>query len=189
MYSYTTATVASPLCKSNYISAHAHVLSQDDRDMANIAALLLLYFAVYGNARNISLVLVDDAISEVGPSVPDAHRATRTALFSLIHLQGAVCLDGSAPGYYIGRGSGSGADKWILHQGGGGWCDTAADCLERSRGVFGSSSYWNSSVDIVGGIFSDDEAVNGEFYNWNVVYLGYCDGGSFAGYLYVRVCV
>jgi hypothetical protein len=128
--------------------------------MANIAALLLLYFAVYGNARNISLVLVDDAISE-----------------------GAVCLDGSAPGYYIGRGSGSGADKWILHQGGGGWCDTAADCLERSRGVFGSSSYWNSSVDIVGGIFSDDEAVNGEFYNWNVVYLGYCDGGSFAGYL------
>ena len=153
--------------------------------MANIAALvLLLYFAVYGNARNLSLVLVDDAISEVGPSVPDAH----CTLFMLIHLQGAVCLDGSAPGYYIGRGSGSGTDKWILHQEGGAWCNTTADCLERSRGVLGSSSYWNSSVDI-GGIFSDDEAVNGEFYNWNVVYLGYCDGGSFAGYLYVRVCV
>ena len=24
--------------------------------------------------------------------------------------------------------------------------------------------------------------VNGEFYNWNVVYLGYCDGGSFSGF-------
>ena len=32
---------------------------------------------------------------------------------------GAVCLDGTAPGYYIERGSGTGADKWmpvtILH--------------------------------------------------------------------------
>ena len=93
-----------------------------------------------------------------------------------------MCLDGSAPGYYLGKGSGSGANKWILHLGGGGWCGTENECLERSKTALGSSSYLNNSVDI-GGIFSDEEAVNGEFYNWNVVYLGYCDGGSFAGFL------
>ena len=92
-----------------------------------------------------------------------------------------MCLDGSSPGYYIGKGSGSGASKWILHQEGGGWCDTLDDCLNRSRTYLGSSHYWNSSI-LLGGIFSDDQTVNGEFYNWNVVLLGYCDGGSFAGY-------
>ena len=92
-----------------------------------------------------------------------------------------MCLDGSPPGYYIARGSGSGANKWIIHQGGGGWCYSDQDCLERSKTWFGSSVPWNKSVEI-GGIFSDDEKVNGQFFNWNVAYLMYCDGGSFSGY-------
>ena len=98
-------------------------------------------------------------------------------------MQGAVCLDGSSPGYYIGRGSasGSGADKWIVHQGGGGWCESPDSCLERTRTLFGTSALWPAFFNF-GGIFSDEESVNGEFYNWNVVYLGYCDGGSFSGY-------
>ena len=97
-------------------------------------------------------------------------------------MQGAVCLDGSAPGYYIGKGIGSGANKWILHQEGGGWCNTTEDCLSRSKTRLGSSKDW-SPIILLGGIFSDNETVNGEFYNWNVVFLGYCDGGSFSGYL------
>ena len=92
-----------------------------------------------------------------------------------------MCLDGSAPGYYIGKGSGSGADKWIVHQGGGGWCYSELQCLGRSESVLGTSSLWPKSQE-VGGIFSDNETVNGEFYNWNVVYLMYCDGASFSGY-------
>ena len=92
-----------------------------------------------------------------------------------------MCLDGSPPGYYIARGSGSGVNKWILHQEGGGWCFTTGDCLNRSKTALGSSTYWNSTIQL-GGIFSDEESVNGQFYNWNVVYLGYCDGGSFSGY-------
>ena len=97
-------------------------------------------------------------------------------------MQGAVCLDGSAPGYYIGKGSGSGANKWILHQEGGGWCNTTSNCLARSKTWLGSSLNWPSVISL-GGIFSDNQTVNGEFYNWNVVFLGYCDGGSFSGYL------
>ena len=92
-----------------------------------------------------------------------------------------MCLDGSPPGYYVGRGSGSGTDKWILHQEGGGWCNTTENCLERSKTKLGSSTHWSSAIHL-GGIFSDNETVNGEFYNWNVVYMGYCDGCSFSGY-------
>lgn len=91
-------------------------------------------------------------------------------------------MDGSPPGYLIGAGSGDGANKWIVHQEGGDWCTTPEDCLERSKTFLGTSTVWETSVEL-GGIFSDDETVNGEFYNWNVVYLGYCDGSSFSGYL------
>ena len=96
-------------------------------------------------------------------------------------MEGAVCLDGSPPGYHIGAGSGSGARKWIIHQTGGNWCPTLETCLEFTGTESGSSRFWNSSID-VDGIFSDSETVNRDFYNWNVVYLGYCDGGSFSGY-------
>lgn len=95
-----------------------------------------------------------------------------------------MCLDGSFPGYFIGKGSGSGVNKWILHQEGGGWCHSIENCLNRSKTALGSSKYWNSTIEL-GGIFSDQETVNGQFYNWNVIYLGYCDGGSFAGYRFV----
>ena len=95
-----------------------------------------------------------------------------------------MCLDGSAPGYFIGKGSGSSANKWILHQEGGGWCYDTADCYNRSKTDLGSSNYWKDTITL-GGIFSDKESVNGQFYNWNVVFMGYCDGGSFAGYRFV----
>ncbi|KAA8518900.1 hypothetical protein F0562_016326 [Nyssa sinensis] len=39
-------------------------------------------------------------------------------------IKGAFCLDGSAPGYHLQRGFGSGADSWVLHIEGGGWCNT-----------------------------------------------------------------
>ena len=93
-----------------------------------------------------------------------------------------MCLDGSPPGYFIGKGSGSGASKWIIHQGGGGWCASNDECLQRSRTELGSSKLWPASFPL-GGIFSDNKTVNGEFYNWNVVYLGYCDGSSFSSFL------
>ena len=140
--------------------------------------LMCLTLAAVSSARNVSLVLVKDAVKEVG--LPTRTHACGCDII-IIRLQGAVCLDGSAPGYYIGKGSGSGANKWILHQGGGGWCNTSHTCLARSKTPLGTSTLWNGTVDI-GGIFSDNGTVNGEFHNWNVIYLMYCDGGSFSGY-------
>ena len=68
-----------------------------------------------------------------------------------------------------------------MHQIGGDWCYTEEDCLNRSKTELGSSKYWPTVVPL-GGLFSDNETVSGEFYNWNVVALLYCDGGSFSGF-------
>ena len=95
-----------------------------------------------------------------------------------------MCLDGSPPGYYIREGTGSGADKWILHQEGGGWCFTTEDCYNRSKTDLGSSKGWPPSVSTSGiGFLSDDKDVNPDFYSWTAVYMKYCDGASFAGYV------
>lgn len=103
--------------------------------------------------------------------------------------RGAVCLDGTASGYYLQEGTGGGQNKWMMHFQGGAWCTSLADCVKRSQGPLGSSkSYASDKEDILDsfdggahGLFSDDSLVNPDFYNWNKVYVRYCDGGSRAG--------
>ena len=91
-----------------------------------------------------------------------------------------MCLDGSVPGYYWRPGQGS--TKWILHLMGGGWCADGNACLGRSTSRLGSTSskFYPETMDF-DGFLSDDPQVNPDFHDWNVVYLIYCDGGSFAG--------
>ena len=91
-----------------------------------------------------------------------------------------MCLDGSPPGYFIRQGSGDGAKKWIVHLEGGGWCVSEEDCYNRSKTYLGSSTMWPPSI-AIGGFLSDNVTVNPKFADWNVVYVMYCDGGSFAG--------
>eukprot|EP01051_Picozoa_sp_SAG22_P021692 SAG22_NODE_4894_length_1138_cov_1.831569_1_plen_280_part_10 len=50
-------------------------------------------------------------------------------------LQLAKCLDGSAPMYFIKRGTGSGAKKWYVHHEGGGWCYGDEGCGLRGKGA------------------------------------------------------
>eukprot|EP00930_Biecheleria_cincta_P023856 TRINITY_DN17153_c0_g1_i2.p1 TRINITY_DN17153_c0_g1~~TRINITY_DN17153_c0_g1_i2.p1 ORF type:complete len:399 (-),score=37.83 TRINITY_DN17153_c0_g1_i2:326-1522(-) len=103
--------------------------------------------------------------------------------------RGAVCLDGSASGYYLQDGTGSGKNKWLVHFQGGGWCTSLEDCVERSRGELGSSKSYASDKEFVldrfdggaHGLFSNDSTVNPDFHNWNKVFARYCDGGSRAG--------
>ncbi|KAH3757913.1 Pectinacetylesterase family protein [Pelomyxa schiedti] len=97
-------------------------------------------------------------------------------------VTGAVCLDGTSAGYYIRLAtSQSAVNKWQIYFQGGGWCYEEADCASRSTTTLGSSSAWESSV-WVGGHMSDDPNINPDFYDWNFVFLPYCDGASFAGY-------
>ncbi|KAL1189416.1 Pectin acetylesterase 2 [Cardamine amara subsp. amara] len=94
--------------------------------------------------------------------------------------KGAVCLDGSLPGYHLHRGFGSGANNWLVQLEVCGWCDTIRNCVYRKTTRRGSSSYMEKEIPFIG-ILSDNAAENLDFYNWNRVKVWYCDGGSFSG--------
>ncbi|KAL8486783.1 hypothetical protein ACS0TY_023464 [Phlomoides rotata] len=90
--------------------------------------------------------------------------------------RGAVCLDGKPPSYSFYKGSGSGHNNWIVYLEGGGWCISKEDCVTRSLKYLGTTY---RGVQNVSGIFDDDINLNPDFYNWNKVYVHYCDGSSF----------
>ncbi|CAN0885125.1 Pectin acetylesterase 6 [Linum grandiflorum] len=94
--------------------------------------------------------------------------------------KGAVCLDGSLPGYHFHRGSGIGANKWLIQLEGGGWCNSIRTCLYRRNSRHGSSKYMEKYIPFTG-ILSDKPELNPDFYNWNRIKLRYCDGASFTG--------
>ncbi|KAI4331000.1 hypothetical protein MLD38_029233 [Melastoma candidum] len=94
--------------------------------------------------------------------------------------KGAVCLDGTLPGYHLHRGSGSGANSWLVHLEGGGWCHTVDSCVFRKTTRRGSSNFMEKELPFTG-ILSDKPEENPDFFNWNRVKLRYCDGASFSG--------
>ncbi|RZC75778.1 hypothetical protein C5167_000111 [Papaver somniferum] len=95
---------------------------------------------------------------------------------------GAVCLDGSKPGYYFSKGFGSGSNNWLIHIEGGGWCDSIESCYNRTLSPygFGSSKFMGEEI-AFSGILSSNKSQNPDFYNWNRVKVHYCDGASFSG--------
>ncbi|KAL0797564.1 hypothetical protein Bca101_052738 [Brassica carinata] len=93
---------------------------------------------------------------------------------------GAVCLDGSVPGYHLYRGYGSGANNWIIQLQGGAWCDSIEDCQNRKSSSYGSSTLMEKQLNFTG-LLSNKAAENPDFYNWNKVKVRYCDGASFSG--------
>ncbi|KAL7123166.1 hypothetical protein ACP275_01G088200 [Erythranthe tilingii] len=91
--------------------------------------------------------------------------------------KGAVCLDGSPPAYALDEGIGDGANSWVLFIEGGGWCSSKADCFNRSKIPIGSTLL--KSRPFFSGIMDNNQTFNPDFYNWNRVFVMYCDGGSF----------
>ncbi|KAL6228162.1 PREDICTED: pectin acetylesterase 3 isoform X2 [Fragaria vesca subsp. vesca] len=94
--------------------------------------------------------------------------------------KGAVCLDGTPPGYHLDRGSGSGANSWLIQLEGGGWCNTIRNCVYRKTTRRGSSKFMEKQLPFTG-ILSNKPEENPDFFNWNRVKLRYCDGASFTG--------
>lgn len=123
------------------------------------------------------------ALQVIFPLVLFSVVAGKPAELVLLHggpSMGAACLDGSAPGYYYRAGTGEGMSKWIVHLEGGGWCYNEDECAQRSRTPLGSSKSWAPTFEPQG-FLSDNASANADFYDWNVVFVKYCDGASFAG--------
>ncbi|KAL5227782.1 hypothetical protein ABZP36_016047 [Zizania latifolia] len=121
--------------------------------------------------------------TSTSPSPSYGQRLPTLVDLTLVHGtedKGAVCLDGTPPGYHWLPGFGDGSDKWLIHLEGGSWCRNLTWCAQRKKTSLGSSAYMERRVDFVG-ILSDDESQNPDFYNWNKVKIRYCDGASFSG--------
>ncbi|CAF2113547.1 unnamed protein product [Brassica napus] len=102
---------------------------------------------------------------------------------TLIHgadSKGAVCLDGTLPGYHLDRGFGSSANSWLIHLEGGGWCNNRSSCVFRKTTRRGSSKFMEKALNFTG-ILSNKPQENPDFFNWNRIKLRYCDGASFSG--------
>lgn len=117
-------------------------------------------------------------------AVSSAHGAN-SPMIPLTQIQGAaskgaVCLDGTLPGYHLDRGFGSGSNNWLIQLEGGGWCNTIRSCVFRKTTRRGSLKFMEKQL-MFTGILSNKAEENPDFYNWNRVKLRYCDGASFAG--------
>ncbi|GKV29997.1 hypothetical protein SLEP1_g38867 [Rubroshorea leprosula] len=142
------------------------------RDWAIVAVCVaLLLFAL-------TFVFDDGAISTDLTSADDLVPLT---LLRNAKSTGAFCLDGSLPAYHFQKGFGSGADNWLLHIEGGGWCNTIEKCSYRKTTALGSSDHMERFVKFAG-ILSRDPSQNPDFFNWNKVKIRYCDGASLAGH-------
>ncbi|KAM7525581.1 hypothetical protein LguiA_015483 [Lonicera macranthoides] len=104
------------------------------------------------------------------------------ASLTILHsakAKGAVCLDGSAPAFQLDKGFGDGANNWLVHLEGGGWCDSMEDCKARVITCHGSSKRMSKYK--LTGILSHNRTYNPNFYNWNRILVHYCDGSSYTG--------
>ena len=70
-------------------------------------------------------------------------------------------------------------NKWIVFFSGGAWCFDEQSCYQRSHTVYGSTRF--NTIVTEGGLYSSDPQINPSFYNWNMVFVIYCDGSSFTG--------
>ena len=111
----------------------------------------------------------------------------------------AKCLDGSRPVYWHrkARTGGTGENRWLIHLKGGGWCTTDEECAGWVSNAFQSGSgkqasdsdgqivfegHWLPANTSAGeGIMSIDPDINPLFFDWNIVYVWYCDGSSYTG--------
>lgn len=95
----------------------------------------------------------------------------------------ARCIDGTNPAFFLRRGKGDGANKWLVYFEGGGWCFSLDLCEIRAKTVLGSSKYYPTCLarNDLKDFLSDSPKTNPLFHNWNIVQVKYCDGSSYAG--------
>lgn len=102
----------------------------------------------------------------------------------------AKCYDGTPASYYLRKGVESGANRWIIHLQGGGFCggipndnnQKADSCLIKDDYLL-SSSYNQITLSEASmpNILSNNEYMNPGFYSWNHVYVNYCSQDFWTG--------
>lgn len=113
----------------------------------------------------------------------------------------AVCNDGSPAVFYFRPGTGSGANRWVIHLEEGGFCGLIPvyfgtsyfgsfnNCPDRqatmpyyvSSTLSGTEAYYPVAYNYNDGILSRDANKNPDFYTWNHVEVRYCSSDLWSG--------
>ena len=88
--------------------------------------------------------------------------------------------DGTLSGYYLQRGSGTNASKWIVYLDGGGECADETSCKAHLHDALGSSNYFDASKTLPY-ILSDSAAANPDFSSWSHLFIPYCTQDLWSG--------
>ncbi|XP_044502351.1 pectin acetylesterase 3-like [Mangifera indica] len=147
-----------------------------------VCSFLFLWLVL---SQSEDLEVIESALSDLHSDAVASNSTSNPVMvpLTLIHgadSKGAVCLDGTLPGYHFHPGSGSGAKRWIINLEGGGWCNNIRACVYRKTSRRGSSNFMEKQIPFTG-IMSNKAEENPDFFNWNRVKLRYCDGASFSG--------
>lgn len=129
------------------------------------------------------------SIAPARPTQPIASTETLTRFFvNAAKHPRAKCNDGTTPLFFFRRGTGIGANKWVLYFQGGGFCSDEKACKMRAPKLTSSNSWRRSQLSEIGdnedradGIISNNPAHNPDFYNWNHVFMVYCSSDGWAG--------
>nr|KYP71713.1 Protein notum isogeny [Cajanus cajan] len=141
--------------------------------------IALAFVSVVTNEARSEPLLENDAVSLAAAPGPKPLTVPLT-LIQGAASKGAVCLDGTLPGYHFHPGFGSGANSWLIQLEGGGWCNNIRSCVFRKTTRRGSSKFMEKQLPFTG-ILSNKAEENPDFFNWNRVKVRYCDGASFSG--------
>eukprot|EP01083_Nonionella_stella_P009668 27722_1 len=95
----------------------------------------------------------------------------------------ARCLDGSQYFFYFRQGFGDGIHKYQIYLQGGGWCTSYQSCAARAQpsNYVGSSLHYTPYAWYSADYLDDNQTNNPLMYNWNTIWMIYCDGSSFTG--------
>ncbi len=93
----------------------------------------------------------------------------------------ALCLDGTNVVLYYRPGFGDGLTKYLLFMEGGGSCGDIQSCQSRAYTYKGSTINDTKFAWFQSEFLMANKDYNPLIYNWNVIFLRYCDGSSFSG--------
>jgi len=91
----------------------------------------------------------------------------------------ALCLNGEAPRYFVGKKPGAATDKqgWVFSMAGGGLCNNEEECYQRQQTSLGQP---HSSITLGSGMVKLPDEVT-DMRDYTRVHLHYCSGDLHAG--------
>lgn len=130
-----------------------------------------------GGACSIAPVTITHAGATIAPTIV---RFLDQAMYP-----DTVCNDGTPAAFFVRRGSGDAARRWVIYLEGGGSCSTGEGCAARPQDVSSTAGITRTDGQTVSspmfGMLSSDPSINPDFYDANVVLLNYCSSDLWSG--------